>query len=144
MNKRILATLMCICCITLFFAGCEKKEEPQQESKETLNLPVEEINPDIQDHSGMFLEANGKPAAQGGVVSIGKDYDFMKIMIEGKEYEFKLTETSARPLKIWTKDTENPKVKRGTILLFHYEEKDGVFTATEILSTIEANMPKTQ
>ena len=78
--KKILALILCVVMSASIFSACGKKE---------IDLPIAELNEDITEPMGKFYITNKKPAAEGGLVSLGKD--FAVLMIEGKEYTFNLS-----------------------------------------------------
>ena len=124
MIKKIISLILCVLCILTLFTACGKNEN------NIIDLPIAEPNENIKKPEGMFFETNGKLAAQGGLSVLGDD--FLKIMIEGKEYEFGLSDDVIRKIGIFNKDKENLKIKRGTILMLFYEIKDATYFATDI------------
>lgn len=132
MNKKFLSFLLCIFCVFTLFTACGKNKN----DKNTVDLPIAESNPQITKPEGTFLEASGDLLAQGGLSALGDD--FLKIMIEGKEYEFELSDDVIRKIGIFNKDKENLQIKRGTMLMLTYEIKDATYFATDI-EIINAN-----
>ena len=130
MSKRVISVLLSLICVFSLFTAC-KKEEPKEESN-VVDLPVAEANPNISNQQGRFFEATDGLYAEGGLAYLGKDYDFLKIMIEGKEWEFALSPEAARQIQVYNKDPKNLQIMKGTMLQIKYEKKDLIFTATEI------------
>lgn len=130
MTKRIISVLLSLICVFSLFTAC-KKGEPQEESN-VVDLPVAEANPNITKPQGEFFETSDGLYAVGGLAYLGKDYDFLKIMIEGKEWEFALSEEAKHHIEVYNKDPENLQIMKGTMLQIKYEKKDLIFVATEI------------
>lgn len=119
--KKILVLILCVVMSASIFSACGKKE---------IDLPIAELNEDITEPMGKFYITNKKPAAEGGLVSLGKD--FAVLMIEGKEYTFNLSEEVIRKIGLFNKDKDNLKIKRGTIIKFMYEMQNEEYFATDI------------
>lgn len=128
MKKKILSLTLCCICIVSLFTACGNSNE--------IELPITEYNENITKPQGKFLEIDGKPTAQGGLSAMGKDY--IKLMVEGKEYEFKLSDDVIRKVGIFNKDKDNLMIKRGTVLMLTYEVQDETYFATDI-EIINAN-----
>lgn len=128
MKKKILSLILCCICAVSLFAACGEPKE--------IELPIEKYNENITKPQGKFLEIDGKPTAQGGLSAMGKDY--IKLMVEGKEYEFKLSDDVIRKVGIFNKDKDNLMIKRGTVLMLTYEVQDETYFATDI-EIINAN-----
>ena len=131
MTKRIISAILCFVCAFSLFTACKKQE--QKKESNVIDLPVAEANPNITNQQGEFIEATNGLYAVGGLAYIGKDYDFLKIMIEGKEWEFALSPEAARQIQVYNKDPENLQIKKGTMLQIKYEKKDLIFIATDII-----------
>ena len=125
--KKILALILCVVMSASIFSACGKKE---------IDLPIAELNEDITEPMGKFYITNKKPAAEGGLVSLGKD--FAVLMIEGKEYTFNLSEEVIRKIGLFNKDKDNLKIKRGTFIKFMYEMQNEEYFATDI-EIVKAN-----
>lgn len=128
MKKRILSLIFCVLCVFSLFVACNDSKE--------IELPIAEANENITKPEGTFLTVNGKPTAQGGLSALGENY--LKIMIEGKEYEFKASAEVMRKIGIFNKDKNDLKIKRGTFLMLPYEMQGDVYFATDI-EIIETN-----
>ncbi len=129
MKNKILSLILCVICAGFLFTACEK---PSGEKE----LPIAEINPNIKSPEGKFFETNNAPAVEGGLVAMGDDY--LKIMVEGKEYKFIASDDVIRKIGIFNKDENDLKIKRGTFLMLMYEIKDGEYFATDI-SIVNSN-----
>lgn len=131
MTKKIISLILCIVCAVSVFSACGKKEG------NVVSLPVAEYNPHITKPEGAFgEEVGGLLTATGGLSVMGTD--FLKIMIEGKEYEFVISPEVQRKIDIFNKDKDNLQIMIGTMLKLYYEKKDLIFTATDI-EIINAN-----
>lgn len=131
MTKRIISLILCVICTLSVFCACDKKEG------NVVSLPVAEFNPNITKPEGGFgEEVGGLLTATGGLSVMGTD--FLKIMIEGKEYEFVISPEVQRKIDIFNKDKKNPQIMIGTMLKLYYEKKDLIFIATDI-EIISAN-----
>ena len=130
MTKKIISLLLCLICVLSLFSACGKKES------NVVPLPVAEANPNITNAEGKFFEAGDLLMAQGGLSVMGTD--FLKLMIEGKEWEFVISPEVQRKIDIFNKDENNLQIMRGTILQLTYEKKDLVYVATDI-EIISAN-----
>ena len=125
MVKRIISLILCIVCTLSVFCACEKKEG------NVVSLPVAEFNPNISKPEGAFgEEVGGLLTATGGLSVMGDD--FLKLMIEGKEYEFFIPPEVQRKIDIFNNDKNNPQIMIGTMLKLYYEKKDLIFIATDI------------
>ena len=131
MKRKLTALLTCLILVCGLFAGCKNNGE----SKVTP-LPVATPNPEITHPEGRFYEAEGKMKAEGGLKALGSD--FMRVMIEGQEVEFALTENAQREISIYNKDPKNPRIMQGTMLLITYTQRDLVKFA-ETMDIITAN-----
>lgn len=131
MTKKIISLILCVICTLSVFCACDKKEG------NVVSLPVAEFNPNITKPEGAFgEEVGGLLTATGGLSVMGTD--FLKIMIEGKEYEFVISPEVQRKIDIFNKDKDNLQIMIGTMLKLYYEKKDLIFTATDI-EIISAN-----
>ncbi len=128
MKKRILSSILCVVCAFSLLVACNDSKE--------IDLPLAELNENITKPEGKFLEVNGKPTAQGGLSSLGENY--LKIMIEGTEYEFKASAEVMRKIGIFNKDENNLKIKIGTFLMLTYEMQGDIYFATDI-EIVESN-----
>ncbi len=128
--RRIIAVLACTVFVMSLCAGC-KKDEPG-----VTKLPVATPNPNITHPEGKYYEAEGALKAEGGLKVLGAD--FMKVMIEGKEEEFALSEHAQWEISQYNKDPENPRICIGTMLLVTYEVKNLV-KVVETMDIITAN-----
>ncbi len=125
MTKKIISLILCIVCTLTIFCACGKKEG------NVVSLPVAEFNPNISKPEGSFVEeAGGLLTATGGLSVMGTD--FLKLMIEGKEYEFVISPEVQRKIDIFNKDKNDLKIMIGTMLKLYYEKKDLIFIATDI------------
>lgn len=125
MTKKIISLVLCIIFAVSVFSACGKKEG------NVVSLPVAEHNPNITKPEGAFgEEAGGLLTATGGLSVMGTD--FLKIMIEGKEYEFVISPEVQRKIDVFNKDKKNPQIMIGTMLKLYYEIKDLIFITTDI------------
>ncbi len=131
MKRRIMAVLACAVFVMSLCAGCKKEEE----SKVT-QLPVATPNPEITHPEGRYYEAEGKLKAEGGLKVLGSD--FMRVMIEGEEIEFALSEHAQWEISQYNKDPKNPRICQGTMLLITYEVENLVKVA-QTMDIINAN-----
>ena len=131
MKRKIIALCMCLLLSCSLFCGCTKDGEAK-----VTPLPVATPNPDITHPEGRYYEAEGEKKAEGGLSVLGDD--FMKVMIEGNEIEFALTENAQWEISIYNKDKNNPRLMQGTMLLITYTERDLVKYA-ETMDIINAN-----
>lgn len=127
MKRKVLALTLCLIFCSTFFCACGNKE---------VELPVAEKNENITKPEGEFYEANGKPHAMGGLVTLRKED--LTLIIQGNEYTFIISDDAKKAIEFFNKDENNLKIKKGTILGLTYEIKDGTYYATE-LEIIEAN-----
>ena len=125
MKTKFISLLLCVLCATLLFTACKKDKEDT-----IVDLPITEANPDITSPEGKFFESSGKLRAEGGLSALGDG--FIRIMVEGEEYEFNMSDEVIRKIGIFNKDENNLQIKRGTILMLTYEIKDGTYFATDI------------
>ena len=126
MTKRIIAILLCVVCIFTLFTACKPKEEGN-----VVPLPEAESNPDITKPEGSFFEtADGSFYANGKLSVLG--VDFIKLMIEGKEWEFAISKEAQHQIDVYNKDPEKPMIMEGTMLQIKYEKRDLIFIAKEI------------
>ena len=119
MKRRILALILCVVCAFSLFCGCK------EEGSNTVNLPVAEYNPE-----GSFYKVGDKLKAEGGLVALGED--FLKLMIEGKEIEFALSDNAIKQINHFNKDKKNLRIKKGTMLVLSYEIENLVYVAKEV------------
>lgn len=122
MKNKIISLIMCVICTLTLLTACNEPEEK--------DLPIAEANKNITKPKGSFFETNKKPAVEGGLVALGDNY--LKLMVEGKEYKFETSEDVRRKICIFNKDENDLKIKRGTFLMLMYEIKDGNYYATDI------------
>ena len=134
MKKKILTLVLCIVCAIVVFAACGEPH-PKEEGN-VVSLPVADANPAITHPEGKFFESGDTLYAQGGLSVMGKG--FLKIMIDGKEWEFVISDEVQHKIDIFNKDKDNLKIMRGTMLQLTYEKKDLIFIATDI-EIIQAN-----
>ena len=127
MKRKVLALILCLVLSASLFSACINKE---------VELPITEKNENITKPEGEFFEANGKPQAMGGLVSLRKND--LTLIIEGNEYTFLMSDDVKRAVEFFNKDENDLKIKKGTILSLTYEIKDGQYFANE-LEIIEAN-----
>ncbi len=131
MTKRLVSLILCIICTLTVFCACGKNEG------NVISLPVAEFNPNISKPEGAFgEESGGLLTATGGLSVMGTD--FLKLMIEGKEYEFVISPELQRQIDIFNRDKDDLKIMIGTMLKLYYEKKDLVFIATD-MEIITAN-----
>lgn len=130
MKRKILALCMCLVLSCSLFCGCKKEEA------KVTPLPIATPNPEITHPEGRYYESEGQLKAEGGLKVLGSD--FMKVMIEGEEIEFALTENAQWEISIYNKDEKNPRLKQGTMLLITYTQRDLVKYA-ETMDIINAN-----
>ncbi len=132
MTKKIISLILCVICAVSVFSACGSKKEGN-----VVSLPVAEFNPNITKPEGAFgEEVGGLLTATGGLSVMGTD--FLKIMIEGKEYEFVISPEVQRKIDIFNKDKNNLQIMIGTMLKLYYEKRDLIFIATDI-EIINAN-----
>ena len=93
-------------------------------SNENKNIINEIVGIHLATFKGFFLTFMGK--------------GFLKIMIEGKEWEFVISDEVQHKIDVFNKDKDNLKIMRGTMLQLKYEKKDLIFIATDI-EIIQAN-----
>ncbi len=131
MKKRILALILCVVCTLAVFSGCKKNDD-----ENLIDLPITEANPNITKPEGSFYEASNKLYADGGLSALGDD--FIRIMVNKTEVEFKMSDEVIRKIGIFNKDENNLQIKRGTFLSLQYEIEDGKYFAKDI-EIINAN-----
>lgn len=125
MTKKIISLVLCIIFAISVFSACGKEEG------NVVKLPVAEFNPNISKPEGAFgEESDGRLTATGGLSVMG--IDFLKIMIEGDEYEFVISPEVQRKIDVFNKDKKNPQIMIGTMLKLYYEIKDLIFIAKDI------------
>lgn len=127
MKRKVLALMLCLVLSLTLFCACGNKE---------VELPIAEKNESITKPEGEFFEANGKPQAMGGLVTLRKDD--LTLIIEGTEYTFLMSDNIKKAVEFFNKDENDLKIKKGTLLSLTYEIKDGQYFANE-LEIIEAN-----
>ncbi len=120
MKHRIFAAVLSFVMAVSFMTGCGK--DKQNTSSSVTPLPVATANPDITHPEGQFYTSNGELKAEGGLTVLGSD--FLKVMINGQEVEFALSENAKREISIYNKDEKNLRIMRGTMLLITYTERD--------------------
>ncbi len=125
MTKKIISLILCIVFAASLFCSCAKNEG------NVIDLPVAEYNPNITHPEGEFyVDAHDNKTVIGGLSVMGKG--FLKLMVEGKEYEFIISDAVQKKIDIFNKDEKNLKIMRGTMLKLVYETRDLVNTATDI------------
>lgn len=124
MKKRILALVLCAVCVFSLFCACKK------DGANTVDLPVAEYNPDITHPEGSFYKLGEKLKAEGGLSVLGED--FLKLMIEGKEIEFLLTDNALKQIGYFNQDKKNLRIKKGTMLVLTYTIENLVYVAQEV------------
>lgn len=134
MKNKLFAAVMCFILAASLMAGCKKDE--QDATSSITPLPVATANPNITHPEGQYYTSNGELKAEGGLSVLGSD--FLKIMIEGQEVEFALSENAKREISIYNKDKDNPRIMQGTMLLITYTERDLIKIA-ETMDIIDAN-----
>lgn len=132
MKKKIILSILCITMATAMFAACKNYNEETN----VTPLPVASPNPDISHPEGELYISNGENKAEGGLTVLGED--FLKIMVQGKELEFALSENAKREISIYNKDKNNLRIMRGTMLLITYTERDLIKIA-ETIDILTAN-----
>ncbi len=126
MKKRILAFTLCVLFALTIFSGCKKNDD-----ENLIDLPITEANPDIRKPEGEFYTANGDELyASGGLSALGDN--FIRIMVDKTETEFKMSDEVIRKIGIFNKDENNLQIKRGTFISLQYEIKDGKYYAKDI------------
>ena len=132
MKKRILSLILCVLCAFSLFGACSKSD-----SRDLIELPIAEINPDITKPKGEFYTANGDELyASGGLSALGNE--FVRIMIDGKEYEFEMSDEVIKKIGIFNKDKDDLKIKRGTMITLRYRI-DGKKYFAEDIEIVTAN-----
>ena len=134
MKNKLFAAVMCFVLAASLMAGCKK--DGQDAMSSITPLPVATANPNITHPEGQYYTSNGELKAEGGLSVLGSD--FLKIMIEGQEVEFALSENAKREISIYNKDKDNPRIMQGTMLLITYTERDLIKIA-ETMDIINAN-----
>lgn len=133
-HKTAAAVFGMIMAVTLI-SGCGGKNSDNTSSSVTP-LPVASANPNITHPEGRIYVSDGEKKAEGGLSVLGSD--FLKIMIDGQETEFALSENARREISIYNKDEKNPTIMQGTMLLITYTERDLIKIA-ETMDIINAN-----
>ena len=130
MKRKLIIYPLCLMLAVSFLSGCKQSNAKP--------LPIATKNPNITKPEGQFYgeTASGEFRAEGGLVSLGEDS--MRVMIEGKEYEFVLSPNAQREISIYNKDEKNLQIMRGTMLLITYTKKDLIWTA-ETMDILLAN-----
>lgn len=123
MKKRILAVVLCFVCVISLFCACGNDNG-------IVKLPVAEHNPDITHPEGSFYEIGDELRAEGALSVLGED--FLKLMMEGKEIEFALSDNAKHVINLFNKDKKNLRIKKGTMLIVSYEIKNLVYVAKNI------------
>lgn len=121
MKHKLAAAVLSFAMAVTLISGCGAKENQNAFSSVTP-LPVATANPDITHPEGRYYTSNNELKAEGGLTVLGSD--FLKIMIDGQEIEFALSENAKREISIYNKDENNPRIMRGTMLLITYTERD--------------------
>ena len=134
MRNRIFAAAVSLLMAVSFMTACGK--DKQNASSSVTPLPVATANPDITHPEGQYYTSNGEKKAEGGLTVLGSD--FLKVMIEGQEVEFALSENAKREISIFNKDEKKPRIMRGTMLLITYTERDLIKIA-ETMDIINSN-----
>lgn len=123
---KILITILCL----IFSLGCFTACKKDNEGATVTNLPVATQNPNITKTKGEFKEIGGKLYATGGLSVLGED--FLKIMIDGKEQEFVLSDDAKEAIAFFNKDEDNLMIMKGTMLTIEYHKRNLVFVADSI------------
>ncbi len=123
MKKRILTVILCFVCVISLFSACRNSDG-------TIKLPVAEHNPNISQPEGKFYEFEGNLIADGGLVALGDD--FLKLMIEGEEIEFALSDKAIEQINIFNKDKNDLSIKKGTMLSLTYKNENLVKVVYEV------------
>ena len=123
MKKRILALILCTVCVLSLFCACGNDDG-------IVNLPEAERNPDITNSDGSFYKIGDELRAEGGLSVLGED--FLKLMIEGKEIEFVLSDNAKRVIGLFNQDKKNLRIKKGTMLVIAYEIENLVYVAKNV------------
>lgn len=129
---KAIAICMCLMMFSVCFTACKKDEN----SSNVVKLPIATANPDITNPQGQYYKVGDELKAEGGLKALGED--FMRVMIEGEEVEFALTENAMREISLYNKDPKNPRICQGTMLLITYTERDLVKFA-ETMDILTAN-----
>lgn len=127
MKQILTTTILCIVFVTTLLSGCGKDTD---NTSTVTPLPVADANPEITNPQGSFYTSNGELKAEGGLVTLGSD--FMRIMVEGNEVEFALSERAQKEISIYNKDEKNLQIMQGTMLLVTYTERDLIKIAETI------------
>ncbi len=130
MKRTFTITLSFIFILSLLLTACGKNDNG------VVKLPVAPANPNITHPAGEFYEVDGELRAQGGLSVLGED--FLKIMIDGKAIEFKLSQNARKQIEYYNKDKKKPQIMIGTMLLIDYENKDLIKIA-ESIEIVTAN-----
>ena len=131
MKNKIVVLALCALITVGMFSACGRKSESN-----VIPLPVATPNPDISRPEGRFYKIGDELKAEGGLSVLG--YDFLKIMIEGKETEFALSQKAMKEISFFNKNEKEPMIRRGTMLIITYTIKDLVYTA-ESIEIVNAN-----
>lgn len=122
---KILISILCLILCSGCFSACQKDS-----NSSVTSLPVATPNPNITNTRGEFFESSGKLRATGGLSVLGDN--FLKLMIEGAEYEFVLSERAKKEISIFNKDKDNLKIMKGTMLTVTYHKRNLIFVADTI------------
>ncbi len=122
---KILITILCLILCSGCFSACKKDNESN-----IIDLPIASQNPNITNNKGEFYEVNGELRATGGLSVLGEN--FLKIMIDGKEREFVLSENAKKQISVYNEDKDNLRIMKGTMLLISYHERNLIHVADSI------------
>ena len=134
MNRKLVAAIVSLVMAVCVMSACG--QDDQNASSTVTPLPVATANPDITHPEGRYYTSNGELKAEGGLTVLGND--FLKIMIDGEEIEFALSENAMREISIYNQDENNPRIMQGTMLLITYTERDLIKIA-ETMDIITSN-----
>ena len=98
MKHKLAAAVLSFAMAVTLISGCGAKEN-QNASSSVTPLPVATANPDITHPEGRYYTSNNELKAEGGLTVLGSD--FLKIMIDGQEIEFALSENAKREISIY-------------------------------------------
>lgn len=123
---KILITILCLILCTSCFSACKRDNQ----NSTVTSLPVATPNPNITNTKGEFYETNGELRATGGLSVLGDT--FLKIMIDGKEHEFVLSDNVKQQIAQYNKDEDNLMLMKGTMLIIEYHKRNLIFVADSI------------
>lgn len=134
MKHKTAAVILSIAMTATMVSGCGSNSG--EASSSVTPLPVATSNPNITHPEGRFYISDGENKAEGGLTTLGSD--FLKVMIDGEEIEFALSENARREISVYNEDEDNLQIMRGTMLLITYTERDLIKIA-ETMDIINAN-----